>query len=185
MKAVSPHGSGPRGRLKARAVGVAVVTAIMLMLALAIGGCGGDAQNGTEASQLDDEAAGASAGGEELPPEDADFGGSEGEVMAGYTWDQCVVDMTGRYGSEETARQVCSSVQADYGTSPGSELLSVLPAVEEQLGVTPANPSIPGGTAGGGGGDGGGDGGGSTGGNGDTGGSSGWGGIEIIVPPAP
>lgn len=183
MKAVSPHGSGPRGRLKATAVGVAVVTAIMLMLALAVGGCGGDAQNGTGASQLDDEAAGASAGGGELSPEDADFGGG-GEVMAGYTWDQCVADMTGRYGSEETARQVCSSVQADYGASPGSELLSVLPAVEEQLGVTPADPSIPGGTAGSGG-DGGGSTGGSTGGNGDTGGSSGWGGIEIIVPPAP
>lgn len=184
MKAVSPLGGGQRGKLKVTAGAVAVVAALMLMAALVTGGCGGNAGNGSSGSQLDDEAAGASGGGtgNNGVASQTDGAGTAGEgtVMAGYSWDQCLADMTARYGSEDAAREVCSSVQDSYSASPRSELAGVLKVVENSLGVTPVNPSVPGGTGGGttttGGGTGGG-----TGGTAD----SGWGGIEIVVPPAP
>lgn len=181
MTAVSPHGSGPGGRLAV----AAAVAVLMLGLALVLGGCGGSAGKGTSASQLDDEAAGATGGsGEEVALVEEEFAAAGGgDVMAGYTWDQCMADMVVRYGSEETAGEVCGTVQAQYGGSPGSELKTVLPVVESSLGVTPVNPAVPGGSTGTGGTQTG-----STGGStGGSGGSSdgGWGGIEIIVPPAP
>lgn len=179
MKAVSPLGGGQRGKWKA----AGVVAALVLIVALVTGGCGGNAGNGNSASQLDDEAAGASGDNNSSgsPPPAGTGGGGEGNVMAGYTWNQCIADMTIRYGSDEVARQVCDSVQNDYSGSPRSELTGALQVVESSLGVTPVNPSVPGGTAGGT----------TTGGTTTTGGSSGstggngWNGIEIIVPPSP
>lgn len=185
MKAVSPLGGGQRGKLKVTAAGVAVVAALMLMAALVTGGCGGNAGNGNSASQLDDEAAGASSSDGGATPQVADtVSGGEGNVMTGYTWDQCMAEMSIRYGNEETARQVCDTVQNDFGTSPRSELPRALQVVENGLGVTPVNPSVPGGTAGGTTTTGGSTGGTTGGGTGGTG-SNGWSGIEIVVPPAP
>lgn len=181
MKAVSPLGGGQRGKLKVTVAGVAVVAALMLMAALVTGGCGGNAGNGNSASQLDDEAAGASSSDGGSTPQAEDTGsGGEGDVMAGYTWDQCIAELSVRYGNGETARQVCDSMQNDFSTSSRSQLPRALQVTENGLGVKPVNPSVPGGTAGGtttpGGGTGG-----STGGTG----SNGWSGIEIVVPPAP
>lgn len=177
MKAVvSPHGCGPRGRLQ---VGAAVVV-LMLVLAFVLGGCGGGAENkSTTGSQLDDEAAGATGsqttgtGSSTVPV----VSGNE-PVLAGYTADQCIADMTARYGSRDIAQQVCTNIKVDYGSStPQSQLSTILPKVESKLGVT----SLPGAGVPGSGGtsappsnsDG------ST-----AGGSSGWE-SEITVPPAP
>jgi hypothetical protein len=134
MKAVgSPQGNGPRGRLK---VTVAAVAVLMLILALIIGGCGSSADNSTTGSQLDDESAGATSVGSSTGAGTATI--SNDPVLEGYTGTQCVEEMTGRYGSQETAIQVCESIRADYGAStPRSELPNILPQVENKLQVTP------------------------------------------------
>ena len=178
MKAVDPNGSGPRGRLIVLAAGVVIV---LLGMALIWGGCGDDSANqGTAGSQLDDEGSSASnngSGGEGS----GDSG--EGNAMVDYSWDQCTSDMTKRYGDVEKARQVCGQLQEEFGDQPVSQLVTVLPTVEKEVGATPLPGStIPGNSSGTGG---------QTGGTstngGGTGTGSGWdsGGIEIIVPPAP
>lgn len=36
--------------------------------------------------------------------------------LANYDWDQCIIDQTERYGDEETAKKVCGSIKALYGS---------------------------------------------------------------------
>lgn len=180
MTVGNSHGSGPRGALK---VGIAGFMVLMLGLVLILSGCGGSEQSSTN-SQLDGEGSGASANGGQATGDPAS--GSTETVMVGYTEDQCVSDLTNRYGSIDTARQVCGSLQENHSGSSPSELAAILPAVEGNLGITPSNPAyVPsggGGTAPSGttppdGSAGGGSSGGSSGG--------GWGGIEIQVPQGP
>ncbi|MHB0866860.1 MAG: hypothetical protein ACYC6B_00290 [Thermoleophilia bacterium] len=168
MKAVD-LGGGPRGRLLAITVAVAVLT---MITALFLGGCGGDDKQASTGSQLDDE-----SGTSTNRNINAVSGPGGMEVLQGYTQDQCLAEMTTRYGDAETARRVCSSIQAEYGSSTQStQLATIVPAVETQLGVAPQPGAPPlGGTTGGS------TGGGSTGG-GSTDDSSGWGGQVITVP---
>lgn len=184
MIAVNPNGSGPRGKLIAVGAFVLVVS-----LALVLGGCGDSAKEGTTGSQLDDQSAGASTGtttvgGAGSTGESTTGDASQGNAMADYPMNQCVVDMTKRYGDEATAQKVCSGLQANYGSSPMSQLPTLLPPLETQVGATPLPgstiPTTPGGTTGGGTG-------GNTGGNTGNSGSGGWdsGGMEIVVPGGP
>lgn len=184
MIAVNPNGSGPRGKLIAVAAFVLVVS-----LALVLGGCGDSANEGTTGSQLDDQSAGASTGtttvgGAGSTGGSTTGGASQGNAMADYPMNQCVVDMTKRYGDEATAQKVCSGLQTNYGSSPMSQLATLLPPLETQVGATPQPgstiPTTPGGTTGGGTG-------GNTGGNTGNSGSGGWdsGGMEIVVPGGP
>lgn len=181
MIAVNPNGSGPRGKLIAVAAFVLVVS-----MALVLGGCGDSANEGTTGSQLDDQSAGASTGtttvgGAGSTGGSTTGGASQGNAMADYPMNQCVVDMTKRYGDEATAQKVCSGLQTNYGSSPMSQLATLLPPLETQVGATPQPgstiPTTPGGTTGGGTG-------GNPGGNPGSSGSGGWdsGGIEIVVP---
>ena len=176
MKAeASPHGSGPRGRLI-----VAAATVVMLILALVMGGCGSSsADNSTTGSQLDEAPAGATTiGSGEGVGTSGNTGGTSTAgnqpVLAGYTENQCVTDLTARYGSSETAQQVCGTIRTDYGASTQSSVLpTVVPAIESKLNVKPVpdappvKPPVP-----------------PAGGGNNTGG---WdsGGIEIQVPPGP
>lgn len=181
----NPYGSGPRGKLK-----VLLAVVAMLGLVLVWVGCGDDKQSST-GSQLDDEAAGASTstvGGTGSTGGSVTGDSSQGNAMVDYPMDQCTSDMTARYGNVETAREVCSALQADYSASPLSQLVTILPTVETEAGATP----LPGSTIPGADGQTGGNTGGTNNTGGDTGGntsggSSGWdgGGIEIVVPPAP
>ncbi len=179
MIAVNPNDSWPRGKLIAVAAFILVV-----FLAIVLGGCGDSAKEGTTGSQLDDQSAGASTGTTTVGGAGSTGGSttgdaSQGNAMADYPMDQCVVDMTKRYGDEATARKVCSGLQANYGSSPMSQLPTLLPPLEAQVGATPLPgstiPTTPGGTSNTGG---------NTGGNTESGG---WdsGGIEIIVPGGP
>ncbi len=173
MKAVRSLGSGPRGRLVVIAAGAVV---LMLSMVLLLSGCGDEETEGTVSSQLDGDgsAAGTSSVGDVGPAGGAAAGDENQEdVMVGLTWNDCVADMTVRYGDEEVARRVCNSIRTDYSDQPESELASILPAVEAKENVS-ANPggSTPGGGSTGGGG-------------GGTQTSPGWGEIEIVVPPAP
>lgn len=187
MIVANPYGSGPRGKLK-----VLLAVVAMLGLALVWVGCGDDGKQDSTGSQLDDEAAGASTstvGGAGSTGGSVTGGSSQGNAMADYPMDQCTSDMTQRYGDVDTARQVCSALQTEYSSSQLSQLPTILPTVETQVGATPVPGStIPGtnGSTGGGTGDNTDTPGNNTGGN--TGGGSGsWdgGGIEIVVPPAP
>jgi hypothetical protein len=110
-----------------------------------------------------------SAGGVNLAGDD--------EVITGYTWSSCIVEMTARYGDESTAEAVCEGLYTDHNDADIAQLETILMEVESDLGVTP-DPS--GGNTGGTGGTG--DTGGDTGGG--TGSDGGWS-TEIIVPPAP
>lgn len=180
MAVGNTHGSGPRGVLK---VGMAGFVVLMLGLVLMLAGCGDSEQSSTN-SQLDSEGSGASGSGSATTGDAA--AGTAETVMVGYTEDQCVSDLTNRYGSAETAQQVCDSLQESYSGSASTELATILPAVESSMGITPANPAY---VPGGGGGtapggttppDG------SSGGSGGTGGNNGgWGGIEIVIPQGP
>lgn len=194
MVAVNPNGSGPRGKLIAVAAFVLVVS-----LALVLGGCGDSANEGTTGSQLDDQSAGASTGtttvgGAGSTGGSTTGGASQGNAMADYPMNQCVVDMTKRYGDEATAQKVCSGLQTNYVSSPMSQLPTLLPPLETQVGATPLPgstiPTTPGGTTGGSPGGPGGNTsptGGDPGGNPGNSGSGGWdsGGIEIVVPTGP
>lgn len=40
----------------------------------------------------------------------------KGIELAEYPWDECVSDMTERYGDEETANKVCGMIRAKYGS---------------------------------------------------------------------
>lgn len=177
MAVGNTHGSGPRGVLK---VGMAGFMVLMLGLVLMLAGCGDSEQSSTN-SRLDSEGSGASEGSTATTTTGDAAAGTGGTVMVDYTEDQCVTDLTNRYGSAETARQVCDSLQQSYSGSASTELAAILPAVESDLGITPSNPAyVPG------------SGGGTTPGDttppdGSAGGSSGggWGGIEIQVPQGP
>lgn len=187
MIAVNPNGSGPRGKL------MIVVAAFVLVvsLALVLGGCGDSAKEGTTGSQLDDQSTGASTGTTTVGGAGSTGDVNPGNAMADYPMDQCVVDMTKRYGDEATAQKICSGLQDNYGSSPMSQLPTLLPPLETQVGATPLPgsiiPTTPGGTTGGGntstndGGTGG-----NTGGGGTTT-TDGWNsnGIEIQVPQRP
>ncbi|MFA6000958.1 MAG: hypothetical protein WC828_02470 [Thermoleophilia bacterium] len=176
MKVVNPIGSGPRGRLFVLAAGVVV---LLVGMALIWGGCGDSANQGTSGSQLDDEGSGGSTSS------DGSGGSGEGNAMVDYSFDQCTSDMTKRYGDVEKAKQVCGQLQADYSSQPISQLATILPTVEKNVGATPLPGStIPGSSTGGTGGQTGG--GTSTNGGGTTTGPI-WpsDGIEIVVPPAP
>lgn len=184
MNAVRSHGSGPWGRLL---VGAGMLV-LVVGLALFLGGCGGNDDDTDTGSQLDDSANNegvstvgdvGSAGGATVDGEPQD------DVMVGYTWEQCMADMTFRYADEDAAQRVCGSLRENYSDRESTELDSVLPAVETEQNVSPDQG---GGTGGGGNGNNGGTGGNDgTGGNGGTGGDSGggWGEIEIQVPQAP
>ena len=188
MIAVNPNDSWPRGKLIAVAAFILVV-----FLAIVLGGCGDSAKEGTTGSQLDDQSAGASTGTTTVGGAGSTGGSttgdaSQGNAMADYPMNQCVVDMTKRYGDEAIAQKVCSGLQTNYGSSPMSQLPTLLPPLETQVGATPLPgstiPTTPGGTTGGGSG---GNTGGDTGGNSGNSGSGGWdsGGIEIVVPAGP
>jgi hypothetical protein len=43
----------------------------------------------------------------------------KGIELADYPWDECVSDMTERYGDEETANKVCGMIRAKYGNAKG------------------------------------------------------------------
>lgn len=175
MKAVNLGGE-PRGRLLAITVAVVVLT---MITALFLGGCGGDDKQASTGSQLDDES------GTTANQDVSSVSGTGGvEVLQGYTEGQCVAEMTTRYADPETAKRVCDSIRTEYGSSTqASQLATILPAVETQLGVTPLPGAPPvGGTTGGGTTGGGTTGGGTT---GDTSGGTpggGWGGQVITVP---
>ena len=161
----------------------------MLSLAFVLGGCGDSTKQETSGSQLDDEGA---TGITTVHGTDTSgtTAGGEGSVMVDYQWDQCTLDMNKRYGDLETAKKVCAELQSNYGSSPMSELSTILPGVEASVNATALPGStIPGSSSGGtsGGSSGGSPSGGSSGGG--SGGSSGggWdsGGIEIVVPQGP
>ena len=40
----------------------------------------------------------------------------KGVQLADYPWDECIADMTERYGDEETAKNVCGMIKAKYGS---------------------------------------------------------------------
>lgn len=130
MKAVAgPYGNGTRGRSRS----LAVVAAMMLVLALVLAGCGGSDKS-TTGSQLDDQGTGATTG---TGTDNSSTGATVNPVapvLAGYTAEQCLADMTARYGSGSVAEQVCALVQASYGGSvPQSELnATILPKLEQQ-----------------------------------------------------
>ncbi|MHB1389770.1 MAG: hypothetical protein ACYCXF_00825 [Thermoleophilia bacterium] len=171
MKAVD-LGGGPRGRLLTITAAVAVLT---MITALFLGGCGGDGKQASTGSQLDDQ-----SGTSTNQNVNAVSGTGGAEVLQGYTQDQCLAQMTTRYGDAATAGRVCDSIQAQYGsTTPTTQLATIVPAVETQLGVTPqpGAPALGSTTVGGNTGAGTTPGGGTT---GDT--SGGWGGQVITVP---
>ncbi|MHB1382543.1 MAG: hypothetical protein ACYCXJ_10025 [Thermoleophilia bacterium] len=180
MKSAKAIGYRHRGKFtKALLLGVIMLVGISFVAA----GCG-DEDTGNSGTQLDDSATTGqaddiknidSAGGVNLAGDD--------EVLAGYTWSSCVVEMTARYGDEKTAERVCGNLYTEHGSTDVAQLDTVLAQVESNLGVTPTGTGGTGGTGGGTGGTGGTGGGtGGSGGTGDTGG--GWS-TEIIVPPAP
>lgn len=175
MSVGNTHGSGPRGVLK---VGMAGFMVLMLGLVLMLAGCGDSEQSSTN-SRLDSEGSGASEGSTATTGDAA--AGTGGTVMVDYTEDQCVTDLTNRYGSAETAQQVCDSLQQSYSGSASTELAAILPAVESNLGITPSNPAYVPGNSGGTTPDD------TTPPEGSAGGSSGggWGGIEVQVPQGP
>ena len=43
----------------------------------------------------------------------------KGIELADYPWDECIADMTERYGDEETANKVCGMIKAKYGNAKG------------------------------------------------------------------
>lgn len=58
---------------------------------------------------------------------------------ASYPWDQCMADMTDKYGDEETAKKVCGMIKAKYGSfDPGNETERdhVLEEIEKELDIT-------------------------------------------------
>jgi hypothetical protein len=181
MKVANLSGFGGKGKI------VALMTILFLLAgSILLAGCGeettdtgseldGNENDNTTADIKDIE----SAGGLNLAGDD--------EVMAGYTWSNCVVEMTARYGDENTAVMVCEGLYTDHSDADVAQLETILAEVESNLGVTP-DPT--GGTTGGTGDTGGTGGTGNTGdgtGNNTGGGTSpngGWS-TEIIVPPAP
>jgi hypothetical protein len=40
----------------------------------------------------------------------------KGIQLADYPWEECVADMTERYGDEETANKVCGMIRSKYGS---------------------------------------------------------------------
>ena len=191
-RAVARTFSGPRGRGNAAAA-IAILTTLILTLALT--GCGSSGSKGTSTgSQLDQQAQGASTVGKTGTNQGtgtskaAAVSGNE-PVLAGYTADQCIAQMTARYGSKSVAEQVCSQVHQDFGPgTPAAQLGTALAKTESKLNVKPvagqppaANVTPSSGTSGGGTSPAGGNppSGGTSGGT-----SSGWGngGIVITVP---
>lgn len=137
-RAVASTFSGPRGRGKAAAI--AVLTALVLTLVLA--GCGSYGPQGAgTGSQLDQQARGAATTGATGTARGASttpaVSGNE-PVLAGYTADQCMADMTARYGSGSVAEHVCSQVHQDFGAgTPAAQLGMALTQTESKLGVKP------------------------------------------------
>ncbi|MBE0428764.1 MAG: hypothetical protein IBX61_02705 [Thermoleophilia bacterium] len=190
MKAVDLSG-GPWGRRKWLVVATAAAAVLVLAGIILIGGCGGNEEQGTAGSQLDDEASDSVTV--------STVSGAGDNVLPGYTEEQCIDEMTARYGDEETARQVCDAIRSDYGDS-SLDFETILQDTEARLGVAPLpGAPAPAGPAGQPGGN---QPGGSQPDGSRPGGSQlpgpppqdpppgdggGWdsGGIEIIVPPAP
>ncbi len=134
MTAEFRGGSGKRGRWQA----AVAVSAMLIALSVILAGCGGGGQSST-GSQLDQKAAGATvaAGRTGTAARVATVGGNQ-PVLAGYTANQCIADMTARYGSPSSAQKVCAELGASYGPStPESQMPSILPKVESKVGVTP------------------------------------------------
>ena len=181
MEAGNRFGSGQRGRLAAVALVGFAILAMVSGLVFAGLGCGGSDTRTSTSSQLDDQSVGASTGISTVGSVGSTGGsqsGSQGNVLVDYSSDQCTADMTARYGHTDTARQVCTTLQADYGSSHKSQLPTILPTVETRVDATPVPGSkIPGQD----------DGASTTTTNSTTGGGSGWdsGGIEVVVPPSP
>ncbi len=187
-RAVARTFSGPRGKEKTT---TAIVILTTLILTLILGGCGGSgSQNTGTGSQLDQQAAGASTG-----TTGTNTGGTTTapavsgnvQVLAGYTADQCLADMTARYGSSSDAQRVCAQVHQDFGANaPKTQLPAALTQTESKLGVKPVAGQPPAANVSAGNGGGAPAGGGTTGG-GSGGTSSGWdnGGIVITVPQGP
>ena len=40
----------------------------------------------------------------------------KGVELAAYPWDECIADQTARYGDEETAKNICGWIKANYGS---------------------------------------------------------------------
>lgn len=166
MKVAIPTGKGHRGATKT-ALALAVILLMGAMFIMA--GCGDE--NGSDDNTQNDSADGGqssdinnidTAGGINLAGDD--------EVITGYTWSDCVVEMTDRYGDESTAKSVCENLYTQHNDADRAQLDTVLAQVETDLGVTPGNTGGGTGNPGGGGG------------TEDP--NGGWS-TEIIVPPAP
>ncbi len=149
MTALVRGNDGKRGRWQAAATATAV--ALLAFLAVVAAGCGGSGQSST-GSPLDQKAAGATVAartGTGTTARVATVGGNQ-QVLAGYTENQCVADMTARYGSAAAAQKVCAELSASYGpATPESQMATILPKVESKVGVTPVpGAKIPGQPAG-------------------------------------
>ncbi len=137
MKAVA--GQNRNGKWRGSQGMMAVVAMALLAFTIIVAGCGGGSGNSTTASQLNRKSTGTTGktvASKNKTGTTATVPGVNGnqQVLAGYTADQCMSDLTTRYGSSDVAAQACAQINKDYGSSvPRSQLTTtVLPKIEQQ-----------------------------------------------------